>query len=99
MDSDQLLKRINELAAKKKAGTINEEELIEQKALRQEYLKQFRSNFNDIILNTRVIDPEGTDVTPQAVYDAKAKKEAELKAKLTNPDNVLDSSNIKKDNQ
>ncbi|MGH2115979.1 DUF896 domain-containing protein [Aerococcus urinaeequi] len=73
MDSDQLLKRINELAAKKKAGTITEEELVEQKELRQVYLKQFRSAFNDIILNTRVIDPEGTDVTPQAVRDAKKK--------------------------
>ena len=31
MDSDQLLKRINELAAKKKAGTITEEEIVEQK--------------------------------------------------------------------
>lgn len=74
MDSDQLLKRINELAAKKKAGTITEEELVEQKELRQVYLKQFRSAFNDIILNTRVIDPEGTDVTPQAVRDAKKKQ-------------------------
>ncbi|MGH2074433.1 DUF896 domain-containing protein [Aerococcus urinaeequi] len=73
MDSDQLLKRINELAAKKKAGTITEEELVEQKELRQVYLKQFRSAFNDIILNTRVIDPEGTDVTPKAVRDAKKK--------------------------
>lgn len=74
MDSDQLLKRINELAAKKKAGTITEEELVEQKELRQVYLKQFRSAFNDIILNTRVIDPEGTDVTPKAVRDAKKKQ-------------------------
>ncbi|MFW3497464.1 DUF896 domain-containing protein [Aerococcus viridans] len=81
MDSDQLLKRINELAAKKKAGTITEEELVEQKELRQVYLKQFRSAFNDIILNTRVIDPEGTDVTPQAVRDAKKKQAAEQEKK------------------
>ncbi|MGY0836045.1 DUF896 domain-containing protein [Aerococcus urinaeequi] len=81
MDSDQLLKRINELAAKKKAGTITEEELLEQKELRQVYLKQFRSAFNDIILNTRVIDPEGTDVTPQAVRDAKKKQAAEQEKK------------------
>ncbi|WP_290490432.1 MULTISPECIES: DUF896 domain-containing protein [unclassified Aerococcus] len=81
MDSDQLLKRINELAAKKKASTITEEELVEQKELRQVYLKQFRSAFNDIILNTKVIDPEGTDVTPQAVRDAKKKQEAEQSKK------------------
>lgn len=81
MESDQLLKRINELAAKKKASTITEEELVEQKELRQVYLKQFRSAFNDIILNTRVIDPEGTDVTPQAVRDAKKKQAAEQSKK------------------
>lgn len=81
MDSDQLLKRINELAAKKKASTITEEELVEQKELRQVYLKQFRSAFNDIILNTRVIDPEGTDVTPQAVRDAKKKQATEQETK------------------
>lgn len=88
MDSDQLLKRINELAAKKKAGTITEEELVEQKELRQVYLKQFRSAFNDIILNTRVIDPEGTDVTPQAVRDAKKKQAAEQEKKAEDSTNI-----------
>lgn len=88
MDSDQLLKRINELAAKKKAGTITEEELVEQKELRQVYLKQFRSAFNDIILNTRVIDPEGTDVTPQAVRDAKKKQADEQEKKAEDSTNI-----------
>lgn len=81
MDSDQLLKRINELAAKKKAGTITEEELVEQKELRQVYLQQFRSAFKETLLNTKVIDPEGTDVTPQAVRDAKKKQDAERENK------------------
>ena len=88
MDSGQLLKRINELAAKKKAGTITEEELVEQKELRQVYLKQFRSAFNDIILNTRVIDPEGTDVTPQAVRAAKKKQAHELETKAEDSTNI-----------
>lgn len=88
MDSDQLLKRINELAAKKKAGTITEEELVEQKELRQVYLKQFRSAFNDIILNTRVIDPEGTDVTPQAVRDAKKKQADKQETKTEDSTNT-----------
>lgn len=88
MDSDQLLKRINELAAKKKAGTITEEELVEQKELRQVYLKQFRSAFNDIILNTRVVDPEGTDVTPQAVRDAKKKQADKQETKTEDSTNI-----------
>ncbi|AMC01836.1 Uncharacterized protein conserved in bacteria [Aerococcus viridans] len=88
MDSDQLLKRINELAAKKKASTITEEELVEQKELRQVYLKQFRSAFNDIILNTRVIDPEGTDVTPRAVRDAKKKQADKQETKTEESTNI-----------
>lgn len=88
MDSDQLLKRINELAAKKKASTITEEELVEQKELRQVYLKQFRSAFNDIILNTKVIDPEGTDVTPQAVRDAKKKQADKQETKTEDSTNI-----------
>lgn len=88
MDSDQLLKRINELAAKKKASTITEEELVEQKELRQVYLKQFRSAFNDIILNTRVIDPEGTDVTPRAVRDAKKKQADKQETKTEDSTNI-----------
>ena len=36
MDMDQLIKRINELAAKKKAGTLTDDEKAEQQKLRQE---------------------------------------------------------------
>ena len=37
----ELIVRINELAKKKKDGTISEAELEEQKELRQKYLKAF----------------------------------------------------------
>lgn len=36
--------RINELAQKKREGTITEEEAAERKELHQEYLKAFRNN-------------------------------------------------------
>lgn len=68
---DLLVKRINELAAKKKAGTITDTELEEQKQLRQEYLKGFRKDMNNVLLNTKVVDPEGTDVTPEKLKAAK----------------------------
>ena len=42
---EKLIKRINELAKKKKEGTITQEELLEQQELSQEYLKQFREGF------------------------------------------------------
>ncbi|KAA9300582.1 MULTISPECIES: DUF896 domain-containing protein [Aerococcus] len=71
---DELLPRINELAKKKKEGTITEAELSEQKELRSQYLKQFRENFRSVLMNTKVVDPEGTDVTPQKLKDAQAER-------------------------
>ena len=54
------LKRINELAAKAKNGPLSEEELAEQKKLREEYLAAFRSNFRGILDNTSIKRPNGT---------------------------------------
>ncbi|MFA7744923.1 DUF896 domain-containing protein [Salinicoccus roseus] len=59
------LQCINALAAKKKAGSINKEELEELKGLREEYLENFRSSFRKQVENTKVVDPEGNDVTPE----------------------------------
>lgn len=59
------LERLNELAAKKKAGEISPEELSELKGLREAYLKNFRSSFRKQVENTKVIDPKGKDVTPE----------------------------------
>lgn len=59
------LQRINTLAARKKAGSIEKNELEELKGLREEYLKNFRSSFRNQVENTKVIDPEGNDVTPE----------------------------------
>ncbi len=53
--SQELIDEINELAAKKKAGTITEAELKQQKELRAEYIKQFRGNMRQILDNTDVV--------------------------------------------
>ncbi len=53
--SQELIDRVNELAAKKKAGTITEEELIEQKVKRKEYLEQFRGNMRGILDSVEVV--------------------------------------------
>ncbi|AMB94230.1 DUF896 domain-containing protein [Aerococcus sanguinicola] len=74
---DELLPRINELAKKKKEGTLTKEEAAEQEKLRSQYLKQFRENFRSVLMNTKVVDPEGTDVTPQKLKDAQAKRRGE----------------------
>lgn len=61
----KLIKRINELANKSKTQGLTDEEKIEQGELRQEYLKVFRGNMKNTLLNTKVVDPEGKDVTPE----------------------------------
>ena len=71
--NEKLIQRINELAKKKKAGTITQEELEEQQVLRQEYLKQFRAGFKSQLLSIKVLDEKGNDVTPQKLKNEKLK--------------------------
>ncbi|TFE02902.1 DUF896 domain-containing protein [Jeotgalibacillus salarius] len=71
MLSDDKIKRINELSAKSKEDTLSAAEAEEQQALRQEYLKAFRGSMKQTIENVTVIDPEGKDVTPEKLKDAK----------------------------
>ena len=68
---EKLIKRINELAKKKKEGTITQEELLEQQELRQEYLKQFREGFKSQLKSIKVVDEKGNDVTPEKLKKEK----------------------------
>ena len=67
MLDDQKLQRLNQLAKLKREDKISEAELKELAGLREEYLSNFRSSFKKQIKNTKVIDPEGKDVTPDKV--------------------------------
>ncbi|WP_405102017.1 DUF896 domain-containing protein [Oceanobacillus sp. FSL H7-0719] len=69
MLSKEKLNRINELARKAKETELTSEEKVEQKQLREEYLKNIRNSFKNQFKTMTVIDPEGTDVTPQKVKD------------------------------
>lgn len=74
---DKLLQRINELARKSKTEIgLTAEEKVEQKDLRQQYIQNFRGTFNEILLNSTVYDPEGTDVTPEKLK--KVQRQANL---------------------
>ncbi|MDW0115648.1 DUF896 domain-containing protein [Sporosarcina thermotolerans] len=68
------IKRINELSKKSKTIGLSIEEAKEQTQLRKEYLETFRSSMRDTIEHVKVIDPEGKDVTPQKVKDARTNK-------------------------
>ena len=52
--------RINELARKKKAEGLTEAELIEQAALRAEYIAEFRASMRGTLENTYIERPDGT---------------------------------------
>ena len=56
------LDRINALARKKKAQGLTPEETAEQKALREEYILEFRAGLRGILDNTYVEYPDGTRV-------------------------------------
>ncbi|ETI67612.1 DUF896 domain-containing protein [Neobacillus vireti] len=67
MLSKEKMARINELARKAKATGLTETEAKEQSQLRSEYLATFRSSMLDTLTNTKFIDPEGNDVTPEKI--------------------------------
>ncbi len=69
--SDELIQEINALAHKSKAVGLTEEEKERQHALRQEYLRLFRSGFEQQLKGIKVIDPQGRDVTPKKLKKAK----------------------------
>lgn len=50
------LERINFLAKKKKEEGLTEAEALEQKALREEYLENFRRNFRATLDNIEITD-------------------------------------------
>ena len=53
------VERINALAKKQKAEGLTEEEKIEQKTLREEYIAGFRRNLRGILDNTYIQTPDG----------------------------------------
>lgn len=73
-----LIKKINELAHKSKTIGLTEEEREEQQKLRQEYLAIFRGNMKNTLMNVKVVDEEGNDVTPEKL------KEEQKKSKYIN---------------
>jgi uncharacterized protein YnzC (UPF0291/DUF896 family) len=55
-----LIDRINELARKAKTCGLNDEELAEQKALRDAYIQAFRNSLSQTLDNTYIERPDGS---------------------------------------
>ncbi|MCA0990306.1 MULTISPECIES: DUF896 domain-containing protein [Guptibacillus] len=71
MLSQDKIQRINELSRKSKESSLTDAEKKEQKDLRQEYLASLRSSFSNQLHSIKVVDEEGTDVTPQKLKESK----------------------------
>ncbi len=67
--------RINELARKSKEQPLSPEEAAEQKALREEYIAEFRASFGGILANTVVQYPDGSRRSLEDIKNDKQKKE------------------------
>lgn len=64
MEMSEIIEKINSLNAIKKERTLTEEETAELAEFRKLYLANFKKNMRNILDNTRVINEDGEDITP-----------------------------------
>ena len=60
MKMDEVIARINELAAKAKTSTLTDEEIVERDKLRQIYIDNVKASLVGRLENTYIVDPDGT---------------------------------------
>ena len=60
MNINEVIARINELAAKNKAEGLTEEELVERDKLRRMYIDNVTGNLKGQLDNTYILRPDGT---------------------------------------
>ena len=60
MDMNQVIARINELAAKAKTEGLTDEELVERDKLRRIYIDSVKASLTGHLDNTYIVRPDGT---------------------------------------
>ena len=60
MEMNEVIKRINELAAKAKADGLTQEELAERDKLRRIYIDSYKASLTGQLDNTYIVKPDGT---------------------------------------
>lgn len=74
MVTKEEIERINILSKKSKTSGLDEDEKIEQKKLRQKYLDSIKNSFTNQLSTMKIVDSEGTDVTPEKLKQLKKDK-------------------------
>lgn len=59
--TEELIKRINELAKKSRNEGLSDEEKNEQQALRTRYIQEFRQGVKNTLNNVYVVDENGEE--------------------------------------
>lgn len=62
MNMNEVIARINELAAKNKTAGLTEEELAERDKLRRIYIDSYKANLVAQLENTYIVQPDGTKI-------------------------------------
>lgn len=73
--TDKTIERINELYRKSKAEGLTNDELEEQKRLRQEYIQAFRNNLRGTLETIKIQNPDGTIIDVKKRHDEKMEKQ------------------------
>lgn len=60
MNMNEVIARINELAAKAKQGSLTQEEIAERDKLRRIYIDSVKANLVGQLENTYIVYPDGT---------------------------------------
>ena len=60
--TDEKINRINELARKARTTALSESEIIEQKALRDEYRHGFVNDLSNQLEQITIVEPDGTRI-------------------------------------
>ncbi|MBQ9757320.1 MAG: DUF896 domain-containing protein [Clostridia bacterium] len=60
MLTEELIKRINELARKSRNEGLSDEEKEEQKGLRAQYIKMFRQGVENTMESVYIVDDDGS---------------------------------------
>ncbi|WP_096818513.1 DUF896 domain-containing protein [Lactococcus fujiensis] len=72
--TNEQIERINELARKKKEGTLTNAEADEQAVLRRAYIDSVKENFRTQVENVKLVDDKGNDITPDKLKKLQKKR-------------------------